>query len=262
MDALAQRTLAKYGTKVGPKILKALMQYFSAPAATAASTGAATAATTGAFSAGDVGLAAGSTGAGAGASSGVGGVSAGGWASLAAPLIMSYMAYQAGSGMNEPLVKQMETKGSGKLIKDLLAGNKPDNTDYWSKYRLQPKYSRGWDLGADVPGWKPPETQDYGISELWHKMHSMGAGANQPGGKGSSGWSDAEIDAMLYGQGVNPDQLQKELGYSSMPTWENQNYGDFFIQNHGQEDAPKPMEVMPQEKRDEQDELRRLLYGG
>jgi len=238
MNAKAQAATQRYLRRVGPKTANALYSYYTAPASTAATTGA-------------------TTGASAYGSSGVGMTTAG-WASVAAPLLMAYMAYTAGSGQNTPLRLKGETMGSAKLIKDLLGGQKVDKNDYWSKYRLQPKYTKDWSIGADQPGWNPPEAEDYGIGELWHRMHYMGKGGNYDV---NSSLTDADIDSLFGELGVDSGQLAKSLGLDAMPDWNSQNYSDWFKNQDFTNNQNTDIKITEQD-RATQDELRRLLYGG
>jgi hypothetical protein len=66
---------------------------------------------------------------------------------------MTYLAYTKGSGVNEPVRKQYETRGTGKLLTDLANGKKVDPNDTY-KYGLRPKTLPTWlDPNADRNGY-------------------------------------------------------------------------------------------------------------
>jgi hypothetical protein len=152
----------------------------------------------------------------------------GAYASLAAPLVMAYLKYQAGSGRNEPMEKRMETQGAVPLLKNILEGQQVNNNDLWSQYRQQPRYLQT-DGASDVldTNYKPS------VGELWNQMHHRGSGHAQQGGTGSSGYSDADIDANILKTGVDKAALLKALGLDELPDWTKQTYDTWFANNYG-----------------------------
>jgi hypothetical protein len=167
-----------------------------------------------------------SGGAASGAGEGAAGMSTAGYASLLAPLAATYMAYTKGSGRNEPLEKRMETQGAVPLLKNILEGQQVKSADLWSKYRQQPRYTQGEGGSAsDVidENYKPS------VSELWNQMHYTGQGHKQ--NTGSSGFSDADIDANILKSGVDKDALLKALGLTELPDWTKQTYDSWFANN-------------------------------
>jgi hypothetical protein len=145
-----------------------------------------------------------------------------GWASLAAPLIMGYLKYQGGSGVNEPLARRRQTVGAAKLFKDLIDGLNPSGVEAYN-YGLQPK---AWK--PDIDGGVPTEVDEnnkWGLSDLWHMMHRYGTGHAQQGGVGNSAFSDTDIDRNLMGStGLDAQQLAEKLGLSALPDWGKQSY--------------------------------------
>lgn len=200
------------------------MDYLSGGGSEAGSVGGTSAADMSAASAYDSAF---SGGAASGAGESAGSMGAGSYATLAAPLVMAYLKYQAGSGRNEPLEKRMETQGAVPLLKNILEGQQVNSADLWSKYRQQPRYTQGEGGSAsDVidEAYKPS------VSELWNQMHYTGQGHKQ--NTGSSGYSDAEIDANILKTGVDKDALLKALGLTELPDWTKQTYDSWFANNY------------------------------
>lgn len=178
----------------------------------------------GAIEAYPAGAEAGLGGGGAVAAEGGAEMGLGGMASLAAPLVMAYLKYQAGSGRNDPLIKRTETQGAVPLLKNTLAGQPGDANDLWANYRLPNKWMPSQNGG-------PSETIDqtpYSVSELYHMMHNRGKGHSQQGGTGSSGYSDAEIDDMILGSGVSEKDLLAALKIDKLPDWNKYSYDTWF----------------------------------
>ena len=152
------------------------------------------------------------------ASEGVAGVGTTGWASLAAPLIMTYLAYTKGSGVNEPVRKQYETQGAGKALMDMLNGQQV--TD-WSKYGLKDKPLQGY---QDQFGEQMSDPRGYSPLDLWEGMHRYGTGHYQTGGVGNSGLSDQQIDDMF---GDKKGDLAKLVGFENgLPDWTGKRWDD------------------------------------
>lgn len=226
MSAESQ-ALTTTGARIAPKAIKYLWNLYNAPAAAGTEAGASGAAAT----AGAEG------GAATGATNAATGMTAGSWATLAAPLIMMYLKYQAGSGVNEPLLKRVQTQGAGRLISDLLAGKTQDPSNQYSNYNLPPNYAVG-----SEPWNGPAKVNPYDINTLWTMMHQKGAGAEQPGGTGSSGYTDEQIDTMF---GSDRNALAKALGMDSLPDWTKQTYGDWFKQKYLSGSLGENQEVKP-----------------
>ena len=196
---------ARYGTRVAPKLVNSLWQYYNNPGTTGAAAGA-EAGTAGASAFGENGV----------------GMTAGGWASVAAPLVMAYLKYQAGSGVNEPLARRRETVGAAKMFKDLIDGLNPSATETYD-YGLSPK---AWKPSLDGgPSTEIDENNKWGLGDLWHLMHKYGSGHSQQGGTGNSGYNDIDIDKNLMGStGLDARQLAEKLGLGEMPDWSKQTY--------------------------------------
>jgi hypothetical protein len=148
-----------------------------------------------------------------------------------APLLATYSAYTAGSGVNEPLRKQYETAGTGKLLIDLANGEKVDPNDTY-KYGLRPKTLPTWmDPNADrngyigvEPGNETVDPRGYTPEELYAGMHQYGTGHYQTGGVGNSGLSDQEMDERF---GADKDKVATLLGYSrGLPDWSGKRWDD------------------------------------
>jgi hypothetical protein len=196
------------------------------------------------------------------ASEGVAGVGVGGWAALAAPLIMTWMKHQAGSGINEPIRKQYETKGAGKMLSEMIEG-KTVNPNESYKYGLKPKYIPDWldpsgyreEGGGAARGTWTVDPRGHSPQELYDAMHRYGTGHDQTGGVGNSGYSDQQIDDMF---GTQKEGLAKLLGVNSLPDWTNRRYDDKW--EPGQENPwavndpnvklDKDWELLPQEEKD------------
>jgi hypothetical protein len=80
--------------------------------------------------------------AGSEAGSGLTGLSAGGYAMVAAPLVMAYMKYQAGSGRNEPREQRMETDKYTSMLADLIKSG--DSNINLGDRANQEKYNLPW----------------------------------------------------------------------------------------------------------------------
>ena len=195
------------------------------------------------------------------ASEGVAGVGAGGWAALAAPLVMAYLKYQAGSGVNEPLRRKAETHGSGKMLSDLISGKKIDPLYNYAEYGLRPKTLPSWfdpaqqGEGGENVGLGTLDPRGYSAYELYDLMHRHGSGHYQTHGTGNSGYTDQQIDDMF---GTQKEGLAKLLGVNALPDWTNRRYDDKW--EPGQEnpwavnDPTKKLdqdwELLPQEGKD------------
>lgn len=242
--------------KYGPKAVKWGYNAYNQPAAAYAATAAPTAqAGTGTIGASGVaegaGLAGGYGTASAGAGTGVTmaeaggaagggslggmgatGMTAGGAASLIAPFVMAYLAYQAGSGVNEPLRRKYQTQGTGRMLSEMLAGNKidPANTpNFYVPTKKLPSWmdpnSRGMAGDAWQPGMETIDPRGSSMAELYDSMHRMGSGRYQTGGTGNSGYSDQDIDAMF---GDDKDKLAKGMGLERLPSWEGRRWDDGY----------------------------------
>jgi hypothetical protein len=143
--------------------------------------------------------------------------------SLAAPLIMAYLKWQAGSGENTPVRKQYETRGAGKMLSDLMSGTKVDPKNTYQDYGLYPKSMPGWlDPNSSMnagerysPGIETIDPGGYSPEELYSLMHRFGTGAKQQGGLGNSGYSDQQIDDFF---GSQKGDLSRMLG-GNTPDW-------------------------------------------
>ena len=161
------------------------------------------------------------------------GMTAGGAFSLVAPLIAGYMAYTAGSGVNEPVKRKYQTLGSGALIKDKLAGKDVDPSKVYEEYGLDVKKLPDWmdpkgsALAGEsyTPGNETIDPRGYSVSELYDKMHRMGRGHTQEDGTGSSGYSDEDIDTMF---GNDKGALAKGMGLERLPNWSGRRWDDSY----------------------------------
>lgn len=142
-------------------------------------------------------------------------------AAAAAIAAIMYHKLTSGSGINEPVRKRSETAGAAQLASDIISGRSVDKNNYTSQYGLPTKYNAG---GEEV---------NYNVPDLWHLMHKFGRGVNQEAGSGdSSGYTDTEIDNMLYKKGLTREGLAKALGLDEMPDWNKQSYGDWFSRTY------------------------------
>jgi len=235
------------GSKVGPQVSKHLINFWNNPglysnvagtAGAAAQAGASAGLGAGGYGSGmaaselAAGAGAGGAAGGAGAaggsslgSMGASGMTAGSVASVAAPLIMAYLKYQAGSGVNEPKRKQYETRGAGKMLSDLMSGTKVDPNNAY-QYGLKPKYLPDWldpsgyreEGGGAARGTWTVDPRGYSPMELYSAMHRYGTGHKQSGGVGNSGYSDQQIDDMF---GSQKGSLYQLLGMDKPPDWSN-----------------------------------------
>jgi hypothetical protein len=162
--------------------------------------------------------------------SGLAGLSAGGYATVAAPLIMAYMKYQAGSGRNEPVEKTRDTQKTAKLLTDILNGSKVDWTNSENQYGIKPKELSGEISGVDQDnpnqmldpgGWTP--------QELYDRMLDQSSQYYQTGGVGSSLYSGNQINEMF---GPNKQKLADAMGLPSLPDWSNFDKGSGWSQDY------------------------------
>jgi hypothetical protein len=173
--------------------------------------------------------------------SGLTGLSAGGYASVASPLLMAYLKYQAGSGRNEPLEKRAETLGSGRMLSDLAAGKKIDPNSTLENYGVRTKMLPPWMTGGEETTVDP---RGYSAYDLYSRMHDIGTGRPQTGGLGNSGYSDQQIDEMM---GTDKGKIATLLGVSGLPDWNKHTWGQGF-----QPGESTPYSTMhPQVKMDE-----------
>ena len=166
--------------------------------------------------------------------SGLGGASWSAYApylSVIAPLLATYSAYTAGSGVNEPLRKQYETAGLGKLLIDLADGKKVDPKDTY-KYGIKPKLldptldptAYRDESGMPAHGFETVDPRGYDPAELYDAMHRYGSGHYQTGGVGNSGLNDQQIDERF---GEDKGKVATLLGYSQgLPDWSGKRYDD------------------------------------
>jgi hypothetical protein len=163
---------------------------------------------------------------------GVSGLSAGGASSLAAPLIMAYLRYQAGSGVNEPVWKANETKKLGRLLSDMLKGEKIDWNQVENNYGVKPAY-----LPSSISGFSPDSVEQMvdprGLTArgLYDQMHQYSSDYYQQGGVGNSGFSGAQIDSMF---GPLQGELTKALGVDKLPDWTKFDKGSGFSGSYAQ----------------------------
>jgi hypothetical protein len=119
---------------------------------------------------------------------------AGGYASLAAPLIMAWMKYSAGSGRNYPVEQKNEIDRG---IFDFARLMKNPN--------LQANQLYSGMTGQDG---NPISFQD-----IYHGIHDRGTGSYMTE-SGKSGVTDAQIDQKLLGAtGLKQSQLSQLMGY-------------------------------------------------
>lgn len=200
--------------KYGPKAAKWGYNAYTQPASATATEGAATGATN---------IAGGQL-----ASEGLAGVGWGGAASLLAPFLMMYLKYQAGSGVNEPLRKKYETGGIGKMLSDMIDGQKIDPVATGQNYGIKPKAMPAWlDPNSSMnagekysPDMEMVDPRGYSPWELYTGMHRYGSGHKQSGGVGNSGYNDQQLDDMF---GDKKGNLSTILG-SEVPDWSKTNW--------------------------------------
>lgn len=163
------------------------------------------------------------------ATEGLAGMGAGQVASLAAPIVMSLLAYGRGSGRNDPVIRRNETLGAERLMEDLLKGKDVKMQDLYGDYGLPIRYAQGYNPAT---GWSDaegvvPQASEFGSmytpAELYQMMHERGSGMYQPNGTGNSGFTDQQIDDMLRSRGIN---IQQQLGLN-VPNWANLKYKDW-----------------------------------
>ena len=143
------------------------------------------------------------TGAAEGAGEGLGAMGAGSWASVAAPIVMAYLKYQAGSGRNDPMEMKGETVAYAKAIKDMIDGKNVQESDL-SGYGTNPAWLNAYDPTMGEAG--PRQTLKTNIPNLWYQMHDLTRGGV------NNTFQDKDINQLIYDQGVTPEQLQKALG--------------------------------------------------
>ena len=194
---------AQQAIKYAPRIAA---EFGADAAASGATAGATTGAATGADVAGLAGMEAGSGGA-----QGLSGMSAGGYASLAAPLIMTYLAYTGGSHHNTPLRRRNEVGGIGRYLTDLFKGKEVTPE---SDYGLFTPYTEPIREGGPTRKLTPYET----ISQwLTNRLIT-------PGGRDiNSGVTPQQFYGYLQGQGVTGDWLKNTLG-TDLSEWANPNF--------------------------------------
>jgi hypothetical protein len=162
--------------------------------------------------------------------SGLGGLSAGGYAQVAAPLVMAYLKYQAGSGRNEPVEKMIDTKKTGRLLADMINDKKIDWTDTENQYGIKPK-----ELSREISGVDPEnysqmvDPRGWSAKDLYDRMLEESSQYYQTGGVGNSGYSGNQINEMF---GPNQDKLAKAMGLPSLPNWNYHDKGSGFSQNY------------------------------
>jgi hypothetical protein len=173
-------------------------------------------------------------GAGAGAegaaTEGATSMGAGSWATVAAPLVMAYLRYQAGSGRNEPVEKAFDTRRTGKMLTDILTGKNIDWSNSESQYGIKPKElsreisgldSENPNQMLDPGGWTP--------KDLYDRMLQESSQYYQTGGVGNSGYSGNQINDMF---GPLKGKLAQAMGLPSLPDWSNFDKGSGWNPNY------------------------------
>ena len=210
---------------------------------------------------------AGAAGAGAGSSaatSGLAGMTAGSWASVAAPLIMAYLKYQAGSGRNDPKERRYQTQGANAMLSKILGGGEVDPNTTYQNYFMPTKKLPGWmdpNQKADVPtpGMETVDPRGYSTTDLYDWMHSIGEGAYSPTGTGQSGYSDQQIDDMIMkSSGLDKAGLSKALGYE-IPDWSTIKYKDWYNQNNPAIKTPEGWDTLDPEVKGQYEQQQQQL---
>lgn len=210
---------------------------------------------------------AGTAGAGAGSSaaaSGLAGMTAGSWAAVAAPLIMAYLKYQAGSGRNDPKERRYQTQGANAMLSKILGGGEVDPSTTYQNYFMPAKKLPGWmdpNQKADVPtpGMETVDPRGYSTTDLYDWMHSIGEGAYSPTGTGQSGYSDQQIDDMIMkSSGLDKAGLSKALGYE-IPDWSTIKYKDWYNQNNPAIKTPEGWDTLDPEVKGQYEQQQQQL---
>ena len=155
---------------------------------------------------------------------------AGSWATLAAPLVMAYLKYQAGSGRNEPVEKTLDTKRTGRMLTDMLTGKNIDWADTENQYGIKPK-----ELSKEISGLdseNPNQMIDprgWTAKDLYDRMLQQSSQYYQTGGVGSSLYSGNQINDMF---GPLKGKLAQAMGLPSLPDWSNFDKGSGWNPNY------------------------------
>ncbi len=165
---------------------------------------------------------AGLAGAGTTSASGQGlsGMSAGGYASLAAPLIMTYLAYTGGSHMNTPLRKRNEIGGIGKYMTDLFMGKDvtpESNYGLFNPYGFDPG-AQSWGEGMQGKALKRKYTPYEALTQfvIPNLTYSGGKEINAV-------TSPGQFYNYLRGNGITGDWLKSTLG-TDLSEWADPNF--------------------------------------
>ena len=210
---------------------------------------------------------AGTAGAGAGSSaaaSGLAGMTAGSWAAVAAPLIMAYLKYQAGSGRNDPKERRYQTQGANAMLSKILGGGEVDPNTTYQNYFMPAKKLPGWmdpnqKTEFATPGMETVDPRGYSTTDLYDWMHSIGEGAYSPTGTGQSGYSDQQIDDMIMkSSGLDKAGLSKALGYE-IPDWSTIKYKDWYNQNNPAIKTPEGWDTLDPEVKGQYEQQQQQL---
>lgn len=147
-------------------------------------------------------------------SEGLSGVSWGGALSLLAPLAMSYLRYQAGSGENTPVRMQRDTTGLAGYLADMAKGNKLfDPKTEKNPYDTFDMFNRNPDTNPDSPNYLYDNPNSWTPKSALDTWYSMMQTAKFPGSKGiNSTLSPTQIYNGLRKQGVTDEWLEKNVG--------------------------------------------------
>jgi len=130
---------------------------------------------------------------------------------------MGYMKYSAGSGRNEPIEKMVDTKKTGRVLSDLINGDKIDWSNLESNYGIKPKELSS--IISGVPSDSPEQMADprgWSARELYDRMLENSSQYYQTGGVGNSGYSGNQINEMF---GPDQEKLAKAMGLPGLPDW-------------------------------------------
>ncbi len=158
--------------------------------------------------------------------SGLAGLSAGGYAQVAAPLVMAYLKYQAGSGRNEPVEKTADTQKTARLLSDILKEKNIDWSNTENQYGLKPKYLSSEITGIDQDN--PNQMVDprgWTAKDLYDRMLEQSTQYYQTGGVGSSLYNGNQINEMF---GDDQGKLAEAMGLPSLPDWSFHDKGSGF----------------------------------
>lgn len=147
-------------------------------------------------------------------SEGLAGVSWGGAASLVAPLLATYLAYQAGSGANMPVMQQADVQEKARYLSDFIKNKGAVDK---SQYNI-PGFFEGNDKSIE----KNP------LSWLYSTMHDVSTGS---GREINTGYNDTDIDKFIYDRGITPEELKAALGYD-LPDWAKENWQQYTIRQN------------------------------